>query len=936
MQSVKMPSFCVKLIVVIFITLALSGCGMEKNDAQLVATAKTYLAAKKIRAATLELKNALQKNPRNGEARYLLGKINLDIGDYKTAQKEFRHATQSGWAKDKAQIGLAKSLMAQQEFQELLNNVSVSKKYPASSQANIYALYADAQIALGKLGQAQNNLKKAKAIDSKSLQVLIAQAHLQLARNKKQQASIFLNSALQQYPNSDQLLLLLAKTAIQNSDKKLARSAYNKIISLEPEKLVTVYGRAARFGLAKLNIADEKLDSAQALLKPLFEQNRNDPELNYISGLLAFKKGDLDAAKQSLLRVLKFIPDQPQSQLLLGMVNFEKKNFEQVVYYLSTYINANPENIDARKLLGRAYIQLGKNNEAEQIFQPDLKLHKKDAELLALAGITQLQKGNLEAGISGLKKAVNAAPDNAYFRISLAKAYIASGETKKATDELKMLVSDGKLKKQSELLLIISYLRAGNFEKAINSALSLLSNHADEPVYLALTGNVFLATKDKVEALKYFNKSLQIDPGFAPAKMALARMAEQTGDTEKAISLYKSMIGDGEKSVIPLVALARLAKKTGKNTEMLSWLEQARNNAPLNITPRRMLAEYYLRNRQAAKADIYIQEALNIQPQETDLLGLQARSLTAQGQYSKAIPVLHDLLEKAPGSIYFRSLLAEVFLKVGQNSDAQNQLQLILNKQPDYKPALALMVRQKINSGHLDQALIYSHKIQKIQPRNYLGYELAGDVLMMAKKYNQARISYDRALQYKASPTRLLKLAEASAGLGNSANVQKILATGLKKYPGNARILQSLGNSYLNNGRNDQAIASFEKLLASQQDNIVALNNLAWLYSLRSSSASLKKAMRFAEKAYNLKPENHAIQDTYGWLLVQTGQLEKGLSILKRAIKFMPSVPEVQYHYAAALMESGYSEEGKRRLRHLLKSTPAFEGRAHAVELLRK
>ncbi len=925
----------VNQILISMMMLALFSCGVGQSDAQLVATAKNYLVVKKIRPAAIELKNALLKNPKNAEARYLLGKIDLEVGDYEGAQKEFKRAQQSGWAKDQAQIGLAKALIGQRKFKRVLDDVSIRQDYPASSQAIIYALYASAQTGLGNIKLAQQNLNKAQAIDHNVLQLFIARVRLLFVENKWQQAASILTNALKQHPASAELLLLQAEMAIKNANNKLARSAYTKVITLDPKKLVTAYGRRARLGLVKLNLLERKFKSAQALLKPLFRQNKNDLELNYVDGLLAFQQGDLDRARQRLLRVLKVAPNHLPTQLLFGMVNFAQKDYEQAVYYLSKYVSTGPENIGARKLLGRAYMQLGQNSEAEKVLQSGLKPEKNDAELLALVGISQMQAGNLQAGLSGLEKAVNTAPKNAGLRSELAKAYITAGKTKKAIDELNTLISEGKLKEQSEILLVMAHLRAGQSEEAINAALTILSRHNTEPPYLTLVGNVFAATNDSAEAEKYFNKALQIDSVFVPAKMALARLAEQAGDTKKARTLYKSMVNQGKKSVRPLLALAALAEKAGKNTEMLSWLEQASQKAPRNIRPLRVLAEYYLHNKQATKADVYIHQALKVSPRDLTLLSMQARILTEQGQYNKAIPVLQNLVARAPDSVYLRSLLAEDYLKLGQVNDARHQLEISLQKQPYYIPALVLMVKMQVKAGHLQQALAFARTMQKVQPKYYYGYELSGDVLMVAKKYHQAETSYQQALQYKASAERLIKLAEANTRMGDSKQAQNILVDAQKKYPDNPQVLQFLGSIYLNNGENDRAINSFEKVLAKQHDNIVALNNLAWLYSLSGDTVLLKKAMIYAKKAYALKPEDAGIQDTYGWLLVQTGQAGKGLSILKQVIKVMPSVPEVQYHYAAALIKTGHKTEGKQQLIHLLKTTKAFVGRAAAEQLLR-
>src|SRR6478736_4974119 len=59
---------------------SLSGCGKQSPDA-LIASAKQYLSQGDQKAASIQLKNALQTNPDLPEARFLLGKALLEAED---------------------------------------------------------------------------------------------------------------------------------------------------------------------------------------------------------------------------------------------------------------------------------------------------------------------------------------------------------------------------------------------------------------------------------------------------------------------------------------------------------------------------------------------------------------------------------------------------------------------------------------------------------------------------------------------------------------------------------------------------------------------------------------------------------------------------------------------------------------------------------------
>ena len=76
---------------VAIMALTLGGCGGD-SEADLIASAKSSIEKKDVKAATIQLKNAIQKNPKSAESRFLLGKVLLEGGDPVAAAVELRKA----------------------------------------------------------------------------------------------------------------------------------------------------------------------------------------------------------------------------------------------------------------------------------------------------------------------------------------------------------------------------------------------------------------------------------------------------------------------------------------------------------------------------------------------------------------------------------------------------------------------------------------------------------------------------------------------------------------------------------------------------------------------------------------------------------------------------------------------------------------------------
>ena len=91
-----------------------------------------------------------------------------------------------------------------------------------------------------------------------------------------------------------------------------------------------------------------------------------------------------------------------------------------------------------------------------------------------------------------------------------------------------------------------------------------------------------------------------------------------------------------------------------------------------------------------------------------------------------------------------------------------------------------------------------------------------------------------------------------------------------------------------------------------QPDNVLVLNNLAWAYQ----QVKDPRALETAERAYKLKPDNAAVADTLGWMLVEQGNTTRGLELLQKAVAAAPKALEIRYHLAQAWVKSGDKVKG--------------------------
>ena len=918
-----------KHAVAVLFSLAIVACGnFGMSEEQLLQRARLFLEEKQYIAAAIEARNTLQKNPDNAEARYLLGIITLDYGDYSAAEQEFRHADLSGWGDGRARIGRARALFELDLYEELANDARLESGYSDTVKAELLALRAAAEASLEETDKAQATLGEAVALDPTAFQVFMTQIQLLLDADKLQAANDVIDTALEKYPGNPELLLLRARIMLAVGDVGTGKQLLQVIIESDPPNFFSIYNVNARLTLVEQLILERDLEEAQRYLQPLYGRTANAPYTNYLGGVLAFEQSEYDLAEQHLLKVLKVAPDHAPTRLLFAAVNYAQQDYEQAAYFLSKYLAVNPGHVAARKLLGRSYMRLDQPDEARQVLHSVAGDAADDAELLMLVGLSELRSGDSAAGIAGLERALAADARKVTLRKELASIYMTTGETSLAIQELRKLMRRGG--NEQAALMIIGSLRSGEFEWAISSSLDLLASNPQDPVIISLVGNVFAASGDYQEARRYLEQALSVQRDFFPATMALARIEELEGNTDKAITLYRDLMEADVDSVVPVLALARLEGQQGNTRQVVDLLQTASKEFPDETRPRLLLVEHYLRENQYQKAGLLLEEAARNKPNQPVVLFLQARLLMATGRHQEAVLVLTDLLEVDPESFVAQVLLAEAHLHIGSVQNAREEMQRVIRQHPDDVSALALMTKVEILSGNLDQAMNYSQRIQQEYPELYLGYQLQGDVWVAKKNDVEAGRQYDQAWERMRRSELAIKRSEVALRTGAEEVAVEPLLSWLADHPGDLRVRRFLGTTYYDTGRDEQAIAEYLKVLAINPDDVAVLNNLAWIYFQRNNPG----ARAMAEHAYRINPDSPGVIDTYGWILIHQDDVDRGKRLLREASEQLPDVAEVSYHYAVALHLSGDQQQARKILEVLLVDDKPFDGREHARQLL--
>jgi Flp pilus assembly protein TadD len=210
-----------------------------------------------------------------------------------------------------------------------------------------------------------------------------------------------------------------------------------------------------------------------------------------------------------------------------------------------------------------------------------------------------------------------------------------------------------------------------------------------------------------------------------------------------------------------------------------------------------------------------------------------------------------------------------------------------------------------------------------------MGYALEGELQAVQKKWPEAASAFGAASSRQPSALLVTRQYGALRGAGKAAEGTAIANKWMKEHPDDATIPLMLAEESQRRKDFPAAIAGYEKVIALDPRNVVALNNLAWVLTEKKDA----KGLEYAERAQQVTPFNPSILDTYGWALTRNGDAKRGAEMLRMASRLAPGQAEIQLHLAQALAASGDKAGARQAVDGLTKLDKASPIRIEAEKL---
>jgi tetratricopeptide (TPR) repeat protein len=359
------------------------------------------------------------------------------------------------------------------------------------------------------------------------------------------------------------------------------------------------------------------------------------------AAMIACEQGSFEEALQLCQAVVSRDPTDAGAFHLIGVVYGMRGEHTRAAEQMLRAVQLAAHRVDYRRNLVRAYLQLGRAEDAQKVLREGLLDQPNSGQLWEMLGIVLAHEQQLEPAKEAYQRAIALAPEASSLHFGLSELYRRGGNVKQAIGELRI-------------------------------ALQLDPNNVNALNNLA---GLELFSGDFLEALRTIKRLLELAPHSAQAHFNLARLLEVAGDLEQAITALRNSLKFDSSLISARFLIASLQIQLGELDEAQrlvgELVETMGHDSPQCLTA---LAKIHERRGRLDEAQLTLDKIGPEFAAHPEVATTRAIVAEQQGRYQEAIDGLCKVLAEdryaASEGIGIYFMLGQLYDVVGEYDQA--------------------------------------------------------------------------------------------------------------------------------------------------------------------------------------------------------------------------------------------------------------------------
>ena len=453
--------------------------------------------------------------------------------------------------------------------------------------------------------------------------------------------------------------------------------------------------------------------------------------------------------------------------------------------------------------------------------------------------------------------------------------------------------------------------------------------------------------------------TLKAEPGYVPARVALADILYKTGRAASASAEYETVLGAEADQPQASLGIARIELQGGKDDEAVARLRKLLARHPESTSGAALLAQVLDRRGEAVEAaamrarsqlshepappDPWMKELL-VDCYDVRRLGVAFEQYWLTGQLDEALPLLGRLDELDPNGWIPPTLHGWSQKQAGNYPEAERQYRIALANGGDPERICPLLAAAQMTEGKAGDAAAMLADYHARLPRSIPILLSYSEAAVRLKDTKLARGLLKEVLE--AEPNLYMpnmSMVQILWSAGEHDDAAQCLLRVARVYPADVDSRGMLGQYYLEKTDPQSAIRPLEEALANAQaqdprrDRLTKMLDTAYLLagSLAAADGHFAQAAAFSDKSIGLVPgglRGYALKVN---VCKRTGDLKGAMDALERMAALEPNDPAIRLGLGDIVYQEGDREKAREYWLQALQLAPSDAAELRTAARLR-